>query len=363
MLGRTFLIDGRFLESMSTGIDRYAAETIKELDKICGKKDIRILVPDTVRGTDSEGDRLVSRLKNIRVVYAKRGKHWTQVTFALNTWRMLAVPVTLCNEVAEYAPKGIICLHDVCYRDCMAMFSIDEMQWFMSLYSRVTSKAKTLITVSGFSRRRITAVLGIDSPKVKMYVAGNGWQHFTSIVPDEDIFDKLKNIEKGKYYFTLTSANANKNLGWLVAASMYNPESQFVIAGRNIDKVVKFEKYPNLHYAGAVTDGEAKALMQHCKAFIFPSSYEGFGIPPLEALSVGAKVIVSKIAVFQEIFGESAYYIDPDDDEVDIDEVLSSEVAGADAVLEKYSWEKTAAIVMTAINEFWKFWVQRDKMW
>ena len=86
----------------------------------------------------------------------------------------------------------------------------------------------------------------------------------------------------------------------------------------------------------------AKALMTYCKAFIFPSYYEGFGIPPLEALSVGAKIIVSDRASLPEIFGKAAVYISPDDPYVNLSELMKEETTGSEEILDAYSWEKQA---------------------
>ena len=66
----------------------------------------------------------------------------------------------------------------------------------------------------------------------------------------------------------------------------------------------------NVILLGYVSDEEVKALMQKCKAFVFPSYYEGFGIPPLEALSAGARIIIARSASLPEIYGNAALYID-----------------------------------------------------
>lgn len=66
--------------------------------------------------------------------------------------------------------------------------------------------------------------------------------------------------------------------------------------------------------------------MQKCKAFVFPSYYEGFGIPPLEALSCGTKIIVSNASCLPEIYADTAYYIDPDNPNVNLNELLSKKI-------------------------------------
>jgi glycosyltransferase involved in cell wall biosynthesis len=91
--------------------------------------------------------------------------------------------------------------------------------------------------------------------------------------------------------------------------------------------------------------------MKNCKAFLFPSIYEGFGIPPLEALSHGTKIIISNAACLPEIYGDCAYYIDPYDYEVDLEKLLKCEVKPPDECLSRYSWEKSAKILLSVIND------------
>ena len=80
--------------------------------------------------------------------------------------------------------------------------------------------------------------------------------------------------------------------------------------------------------------------MQQCKAFIHPAIYEGFGIPPLEAMSCGASVIVSTATCLPEIYGKSAHYIDPLNYDVDLDALLAEPVAAREDVLGKFDWQR-----------------------
>lgn len=91
-----------------------------------------------------------------------------------------------------------------------------------------------------------------------------------------------------------------------------------------------------------MTDGEAKSLMENCKAFLFPTLYEGFGIPPLEAIACGApRVMVSNTPCMREIYGSHADYIDLSTNHGSVDHVTPGRDAAA--VLQKYSWEGSAA--------------------
>jgi glycosyltransferase involved in cell wall biosynthesis len=124
-----------------------------------------------------------------------------------------------------------------------------------------------------------------------------------------------------------------------------NPNQLFVVTGKEegftklgVDKL----KQDNILFTGYLTDGEIKSLMQHCKAFIHPAIYEGFGIPPLEAMSCGANVIVSTATCLPEIYGDAAHFIDPYNYDVDLESLIKQPVAPRESVLDKYNWAKEA---------------------
>ena len=103
-------------------------------------------------------------------------------------------------------------------------------------------------------------------------------------------------------------------------------------------------KLSNIVFLGYVSDGEVKALMKNCAAFVFPSYYEGFGIPPLEALSTGAKIIVSDSASLPEIYGDTAAYINPYNTDCSLLELSEKTVSkeAVERVLKKYTYRNAA---------------------
>lgn len=108
---------------------------------------------------------------------------------------------------------------------------------------------------------------------------------------------------------------------------------------------------PNVLYLGYVSDGAAKALMAHCKAFLFPTLYEGFGIPPLEAAACGApQIIVSDTPCMREVYGPCAAYIDLTANPGDVDDVTPATAPTA-ALLEKYSWDKSAERLLQILEK------------
>jgi glycosyltransferase involved in cell wall biosynthesis len=150
----------------------------------------------------------------------------------------------------------------------------------------------------------------------------------------------------GKYFFALGSRSYHKNFKWIVEAAKQNPQYRFVVSGTNslsTSDTALDTKLDNLIYAGYLSDEQVKALMTHCKAFLQPSLYEGFGIPPLEAMSTGARCIVSNTTSLPEIYGDSVWYIDPlDYQDINIDKIMSGKIEDNYEVRNKYSWRRSA---------------------
>ena len=116
--------------------------------------------------------------------------------------------------------------------------------------------------------------------------------------------------------------------------------------------IANLKNLPNVKLLGYVSDGQVKWLMQNCKAFIFPSYYEGFGIPPLEALSVGTKIVVGNAASLPEIYKGAALYIDPYSTDCTIKELLKKKTDAPDMVLSEYTYDKAAKKLYNVLKEF-----------
>lgn len=115
---------------------------------------------------------------------------------------------------------------------------------------------------------------------------------------------------------------------------------------------MKFEDIQNVIFAGFASDEQVKALIQNCKAFIYPAIFDGFGIPPLEALSQNAKVICSNAACLPEIYGASVHYIDPYNTDVDLDEILSQPIGDSEQVLSRFSWKQSAEAFYEVLEKY-----------
>src|SRR5207253_1940106 len=119
------------------------------------------------------------------------------------------------------------------------------------------------------------------------------------------------------YVLAVGSLTPNKNFNGVVRAAtlLGDLDCKIVAAGGANTRVFNGVALADdaLIMAGYVTDGELHALYENAACFIFPSFYEGFGLPPLEAMHCGCPVIVSDRASLPEVCGEAAVYCDPDD--------------------------------------------------
>ena len=348
----SFAIDGLFLTQNITGIQRYAYEICKELDKIVDRSEIEIIVPDNTE--------ISNVFDNLNIV--KYGKHHGRL------WQQLDLPkyikannktgIFLTNEVPMILDKGIVCLHDISYKTNPDYFKEKKDRisaiWHRFNYLFATRPSYKIITVSDFSRNEISRVFKRNKKDIE--VINNSWQHINKINETTDFFEKYSYLKKDNYYFSMSTLAANKNFKWILFAARQNPDKEFAIAGggklKGAAEAMGFIDLPNIHFLGYVSDEDAKALMHYCKAFLFPTLYEGFGIPPLEAIASGCKqIIVSDIPCMHEIYGEYANYIDPKDYknislyDVEIKKDIKE-------ILYNYSWESSAKKLLDVLNRY-----------
>lgn len=329
------IVNGRFLLHRVTGVQRYAGEILSELDKIIYPGELEIAVPP-----EAENIPDYQNIK-IRKVGRLHNRLWEHISFPAYVRRENGVSLNLCN-VAPLSDPGIVCIHDVKIKACPQFFSKRFILWYNILLSNATKRAKKIITDSEFSKKELCKYFSVDPQRIEVIPAA--WQHYERIEYDENTLTKY-GLEKEEYYFAMGSMEPNKNFKWIAEVAKNNPDQVFAVAG-SINKAVfadglGFECPDNMKLLGYVSDEEAKTLMRDCKAFLFPTFYEGFGIPPLEAMSTGAKnVVVSDTEVMHEIFGDSVIYIDPRSAVLPKTDGMIGKV---EEVLARYSWRDVSA--------------------
>jgi len=339
---KKIIINGRFLIHRVTGVERYARELLVELDKISKPGQFEIAIPTDVID--------IPFYKNIKITKVGKFKNilWEHVSFPLYVIKKKATSLNLCN-VAPLINPGIVCIHDMKIKATPQYFSKKFLIWYSLLFFNATKRAKYIITVSKFSKSEIIKYYKVDEKKI--FVVPNAWQHFQRIAFDENALNKY-GLKNKKYYFSMSSLEPNKNFKWIIEVAKRNPKEIFAISGSINSSIFSnnlgVEKVENIKFLGYVSDEEAKVLMRDCKAFLYPTFYEGFGIPPLEAMSVGSVALVSDNACMREVFRDNVIYVNPIDYDIDMDFIeLESK---KESVLNMYSWEKSSKKILNILE-------------
>lgn len=347
---RKIVINGDYLTFKTfAGACRFASEILDELDLLVEGEDIELLVPQYAKS--------VPKFKNIKIV--KQGNQSIQV------WRNFYLPRyvkknnALLVDLTQAFPLGANGI--TCFFDCIPEIVENSYSGFIGKYIRkplklaqrklAAKRSRAILTISECSKNDIVRIYGVPAEKVK--IAYCGWQHINEIEKSTGILEKYPRLKDNEFYFCLGSRVPHKNIQWIVAAAQQNKNSLFVVSGENsYSKNFNTEEFPqNIIFTGYISDGDIKTLMGKCKAFILPSFYEGFGIPPLEALSQGAQAIIADASCFPEIYGNAVHYINPNNyKNIDIAQILKSPAESPMAILEKYSWKESAKALYTLIN-------------
>lgn len=343
------LINGNFLCRNLTGIERFAYETCHCLDELlsqenAGDMELSILVPANAK--------VIPDYKNISIIPAlalKSFPRWDLLYFPKICRRFHAEGLNFSNTAPFGRKCGYAFLHDIYAYDFPADFTSFKDRLIRAYscfhYKNIAKKAKKILTVSEFSKKQIQKAYNVEENRIS--VIPNGWDHFKSIEEDDGIFQKFPVLTEKPFFFTLGSLQKRKNLKWIVEYAKNHPGQTFAISGKTIsgmesDQLENLASLKNVVLLGYVSDGEVKSLMKKCLAFVFPSYYEGFGIPPLEALSAGAQIIVANSASLPEIYKKSAHYIAWDSTNCDLNDILNESVEDPAAVLSEYTYENAA---------------------
>ena len=353
------LINGNFLCRNLTGIERFAFEICRHLDEILSKTEDKslefaLLVPENAK--------IIPVYKNISLIRTGKLKNfpkWDLFYFQKMCKKFNSTGLNFSNTAPLGKNCGYAFLHDIYAHDFQEDFKSrkDKLIRFYSCinYKNIAKNAKKVLTVSEFSKKQIIKAYSVKEERIS--IIPNGYDHFKNISEDNSIFSRFPILKEKEFFFTLGSLQKRKNLNWIARYAKIHPEQTFAISGKVIggmySELAELQSLKNVILLGYISDSEVKALMKNCLAFVFPSYYEGFGIPPLEALSVGAKIIVAKSASLPEIYGESAQYIEADDINCNLVNLaaIPSKKDAVDEVLKKFTYSNSANILYNVIKE------------
>lgn len=348
-----FVVNGRFLGHKPTGIHRYAFEMCSKLQELGA--DFYVVTPPDI-------DIETTAFRTIKCGSLK-GHAWEQISlprYLKKNGNPLLVSFSGCGPL-NYS-NHIMTIHDVSHERHPEWFSKNYWRFYGYMMPRIGKKAHAVITVSEFSKREITDVLNIPSEKLHVINCSIPAYHHDDAVS----LDSESEVTE-RYIISVSSFDPRKNFLRLAEAfnKLEDKSLKLYIVGMqfkafntpDLQKLVS----ENIILPGYVDDDELRALYKNALFSIYPSLYEGFGIPPLESMANGCPVVASNIDAISEVCSDAVLYIDPYNvnDIANKMKKLADDTPLRDALrqkgydqIKKYSWQKSAIKALELIKQY-----------
>ncbi|MFA6296658.1 MAG: glycosyltransferase family 1 protein [Patescibacteria group bacterium] len=361
-------IDARFFGPFGKGLGRYTEKLIKYLEKVDQKNDYTIFL------RKENFDYYIVENKNFKKELADF--KWYTLNEQRNMPKVLKkgnfdlVHFPHFNVPLFYKGDFVVTIHDLILLDFPTKrtttlgpikYALKNMA-YKKVISSAVKKAKKVITVSEYTKKRLIEHFDLDDDKIVVT-----YEACEKIHPEKEVINKdflrMHKIEKN-YLLYVGNAYPHKNLERLLKVFKNlrkdNFDYQLVLVGKNdyfyqrlqdLAKELGLLDSNQVVFYGFAKDSDLATLYQNASLYVFPSFIEGFGLPPLEAMSYGLPVVTSKTSCLPEILGDAAQYFDPkiEKDIADVilnvinDNILKEEMKskGLEQV-KKYSWERCA---------------------
>lgn len=227
------------------------------------------------------------------------------------------LPAALSNDT-----ERVVVFHDLSFERYPEFFSRRRRFWHKRINPRKQAElADKIITVSESTKSDLVKIYGIAPEKIKVIYSGVNFPEDIAEIEKKSCAEKYD--LPADFILFLGTVEPRKNVLGIVKAfeilkSGKNPDLKLVIAGRRgwlcgeLFDYIKTSKYKNdIIFLGCVFDREKEILYSLAKVFVFPSFFEGFGFPPLEAMACGTPVVISDVSSLPEVAGDSALAVNP----------------------------------------------------
>jgi len=339
------VINARFLTQNITGVQRFAIEISKQLKKLYGDN-IQFISPKNIIHHDLAKD------LNVKIIGNNIGHLWEQIDLPLYLSKNASpLLLNLANTAPLFYKNKIVTVYDLAFYHHPEWFSKSFAIVYNFLIPKILKNAKHILTDSEFIKQEMVEVYNLPKSKIDVVYGAHS-----------DIF-KNQSSQRENFVLAVGSIDPRKNLKSIINLFADLPEYSLAIVGQKnkVFSSLNIDNLPeNIKFTGYVNDDELVDLYNSASLFIYPSLYEGFGIPPLEAQACGCPTIASNVASLPEVCGDSVVYCDPyhvDDIRVKIKMVLDTEVLQNELRIKgfenikRFSWEESAKKIIGIIED------------
>ena len=295
------------------GSETYARELVRALDRV-GELEYRVFTPRIVDDLDGRQVRSYRARRSMRGRAAAMGealvRPWPlRRELGLDELDAIHFPLTVMLPRVEHPPAAVSLL-DIQHVFFPEFFSRAELAYRRFAYGWSLRRARTVIAISQHVKETLVERMGVDAERVELIHLGL----------DHELF---RPGEERREPFLLYPANPwpHKNHARLFDAftrlRRKRPELALVLTGTGLERL---ETPPGVQIRGRVPREELASLYRRASALVFPSLYEGFGQPPLEAMASGCPVACSTAGSLPEVCGNAARYFDP----LSVDEMVEA---------------------------------------
>ena len=258
----------------------------------------------------------------------------------------------------------VVTVHDVAplaFPDPRALKAFKNLRWRRK-YSETARRADVIIADSAFTAQEVHRYLGYPLERTRVALLAADDLAIPSAERDGAALKRL-GVEQ-PFVLAVGAAERRKNLA-LVTRAMTTvvqsiPSATLVLAGPRGDKGAPETAAPWLRTLGFVSEEDLATIYRCASALVMPSTYEGFGLPVLEAMRLGTPVICARASSLPEVAGEAAIWIDPNDDaglaasicRVLSDQKLQTRMSAASlSQASRFSWDQTARLTLAAFDD------------
>jgi len=370
-------INAWFWNSPTTGSGQYTRHLVEHLAMVAPDLEIVLITPEgKIQNPKSQIPNVQFRLTaNCHRLSANLDKIWFEQIAFPHACARLGADV---GHVPYWAPPlrpsvpTVVTIHDLIPLLLREYRGGPLVRLYTALVSKTAQSAALVLTDSEASRRDILTHLGLPPDRVRVVYLAAGERYIPEPSP-------LRGGSRsgGRYVLYLGGFDVRKNVATVLRAyrrvgPVIGEQCPLVIAGRLPERDTPFTPDPRrlareqgldekwVHFIGFVDEENKPALYRGAVAFIFPSRYEGFGLPPLEALACGTPVVGSDAASIPEVVGDAGILLPPDDAEgmanaliqLATDDTFRAELSRrALTQAARFSWERTARETLAAYQD------------